>query len=84
MAELRASGNFGSRPLVVLTGSKPFQAPEAKYSEETAALNHFWFGELQPRLASLSTHGHMIVQDKAEEPGSIVEAVREVVSEVRQ
>ena len=51
MAEVRASGNFGNRPLFVLTGSTPFRAPSPQYAKATEALNDYWFHELQPRLA---------------------------------
>jgi pimeloyl-ACP methyl ester carboxylesterase len=58
MAEVRAAGNFGNRPLVVLTSSKPFRAPPGgQFSQATADLNDYWFHQLQPRLAALSNRG---------------------------
>ena len=83
MAEVRAAGNLGDRPLVVLTTSKPFRGPGGQYAQETAALNDYWFHQLQPRLAALSTRGELVVAEDGERPASIVRAVDRVVSEVR-
>jgi alpha/beta hydrolase fold len=83
MAEVRAAGNFGNRPLLVLVGSHPFRAPAPQYAKATEALNDYWFHQLQPRLAALSTSGRLVVDDKAEGPASVIRAVREVVTQVR-
>jgi pimeloyl-ACP methyl ester carboxylesterase len=82
MTEVRAAGNFGNRPLLVLVGAKPFQAPAPKYVKATESLNDFWFHELQPRLAALSSRGRLLVQENAEKPEVVVAAVREVVGNV--
>jgi hypothetical protein len=84
MAELRASGNFGDRPLVVLSATKPFQAPSTRYAQAVADLNRYYFQELQPRLAALSTRGRLVTGERAAEPESIVQAIRAVVEEVRR
>ncbi len=83
MAEVRAAGDFGSRPLFVLAGARPFRAPRPQYAKETAALNDYWFHQLQPHLAALSIHGHLIVEDNAEEPDAVIQAVRDVVIQIR-
>jgi pimeloyl-ACP methyl ester carboxylesterase len=83
MAELRASGNFGDRPLVVLSGTKPYRAPAPRYTQAVADLNRYYFDELQPRLAALSTRGRLVMQEGAADPASIVAAIRQVVSDVR-
>lgn len=83
LAQVRASGNFGDRPLVVLAGSQPFRAPAPRYARATETLNDYWFHQLQPRLAALSTRGRLILEEKAGRPDSIIRAVREVVAEVR-
>jgi hypothetical protein len=83
MAEVRASGTFGNRPLMVLVSDEPFRAPAPAFEGPTRALNDFWFHELQPRLAGLSTVGQLAMNAHAEEPASIVAAVREVVVAVR-
>jgi len=84
MAEVRAAGNFGARPLYVLTDSTPFPSPGPQYEKATQALNDYWFHELQPRLAALSTRGHLVIARKAEGPEEVLEAVRDAVTEVRQ
>jgi len=83
MAEVQAAGNFGNRPLAVLAGATPFRAPAPRYAKATDALNEYWFHELQPRLAALSTSGRLIVEDGAERPESISRAIRDVVAQVR-
>ena len=84
MAEVRAAGNFGDRPLAVLTSSKPFRAlPGGQNAQAAAELNDYWFHQLQPRLAALSTRGQLVIEADAEKPESIVRAVDRVVSEVR-
>jgi pimeloyl-ACP methyl ester carboxylesterase len=83
MEEVGAAGNFGDRPLVVLAGSRPFRAPAARYVKATEALNDYWFHQLQPRLAALSTRGRLVVEDQAEAPDSVISAVRDVVTQIR-
>jgi len=83
MTELRASGNFGDRPLVVLSGTKPYRAPAARYAQSVADLNRYYFEELQPRLAALSRRGRLVMQEGAAEPDSIVRAIRDVLRDVR-
>ena len=84
MGEVRDSGNFGNRPLLVLASSTPFRAPTPQYEKETAALNDYWFHQLQPRLAALSTRGRLVVSEDAERPDSIIEGIRSVVRQVRE
>jgi pimeloyl-ACP methyl ester carboxylesterase len=84
MAEVRAAGNFGSRPLYVLASSTRFRAPDPRYAQATEALNDYWFHELQPRLAALSTRGHLVIREDAERPPAVIEAVRNAVAESRR
>jgi hypothetical protein len=70
---------------VVLATSKPFQGPQgAQFVQPTRALNRYWFHELLPHLAALSTRGRLVVEEDAEEPASIIRSVSQVVDEVRQ
>jgi hypothetical protein len=74
-AEVRAAGNLGSRPLVVLSSTKPFADP---------SYNEYWVNNLQPRLAKLSTRGRLeIVEGNGLPPNAIVHAIRQVVTEAR-
>ena len=82
MAQVKAAGNFGDRPLIVLAGARPYRAPSPRYAKATESLNEFWFHELQPRLAGLSTRGRLVVEDDAEGPASVVRCVREIVTQV--
>jgi pimeloyl-ACP methyl ester carboxylesterase len=83
MAEVRAAGNFGNRPLYVLTGSAPLRSPDPRYAKAIEALNDYWFNQLQPRLAALSTRGHLVIEEHAERPDAIIAAIRGAVSEAR-
>ena len=59
MAEVRAAGDLGNRPLIVLASSRPFEAPPGgHYAQATADFNEYWFHQLQPHLAALSTRGN--------------------------
>ena len=83
MAEVREAGHFGGRPLYILATSKPFMAPEPRFTKATELLNEYWFHELQPRLARLSTRGHLIVEENAEQPETIISAIHDVITQVR-
>ena len=84
MAEVRAAGGFGDRPLVVLASSKPFKAPSEKYAQATAAFNDYWFHQLQPRLAALSARGDLVLVADPEGQNAIIPAIDRVVTEVRK
>jgi hypothetical protein len=84
MAEVRSSGDFGDKPLAVLTGSTPFRSPSPDFAEATEALNDYWFHQLQPRLAALSTRGRLVIGEHAQEPDSIVDAIRSVIAQLGQ
>jgi hypothetical protein len=84
MTEVRAAGNFGNRPLFVLADSTPFPSPAPQYTKATQALNDYWFHDLQPRLAALSTHGHLVIAENAEHPEAILQAIRNTVMEIHQ
>ena len=82
MAEVaRSTGNFGGWPLYVLAGSTPFRAPAPRYTKDVAALNDYWFHEVKLCLAALSTHGHLVIEENAERPAAIVQAVSGVVTQ---
>lgn len=83
VAEVRAAGDFGSRPLVVLEGAEPVRAPSPEYEKDTEAFNDYWFHQLLPRLAALSTRGRLVLAKDATAPETVVAAVREVVAAVR-
>jgi pimeloyl-ACP methyl ester carboxylesterase len=83
MAQVRSAGNFADRPLIVLAGSRPYRAPSPKYAKATEDLNEYWFHQLQPRLAALSTRGRLIVTEDAEGPASVTDSIRTVVDQIR-
>jgi len=80
MEQARASGNFGDKPLVVLTAGRSFQ-PGDQDADEDAQV---WIRELQPRLVRLSTRGRQIIVANSdhsiptEAPEAVIDAVRQV------
>jgi len=91
-AEVRAAGNLGDRPLVVLTAGKPAEEkdlPKGVSVEEMREFQKTWQNDLQVREAHLSTRGkQIIVPDSThmiplERPDTVVSAVREVCDAVR-
>jgi hypothetical protein len=79
-AEARAAGSLGDRPLIVLSADNTAVASE---------YHSVWI-ELQTDLARLSARGKQVVINESngeliyQAPGAVVEAVRQVVSDVRQ
>jgi pimeloyl-ACP methyl ester carboxylesterase len=90
--QVRESGNLGDKPLIVLTAGKlrinEAQLPKGVTKKDYEDLFDIWVNDLQLREAHLSTRGKRImVPDSGhiipfERPDSIVNAVREVCSEV--
>jgi hypothetical protein len=83
MADVRGAGNFADRPLAVLASSKPFKAPGKQYAQATAVFNDYWFHQLQPRLAALSTRGDLVLVTDPEGQDAIIPAIAKVITEVR-
>jgi hypothetical protein len=51
--------------------------------QATEAFSDYWFHQLQPRLAALSTQGELVLVTNPEGQDSIIPAVSKVVGEVR-
>jgi len=88
-AQVRASSNFGDRPLIVLTSANPFPPPRPEDASAAAAFNELWVHKLQPELAALSTRGRQVIVANGdfgiehEAPEVLIQAIREVVTQVR-
>lgn len=88
--EARGAGDFGGKPLVVLTAGAPAPADAGVPREDTDAFFEAWVGRLQPRLVDLSTDGSQLVLLNShhlipfEQPQPIVDAVKEVIDDSRQ
>ncbi len=87
LAQVRAAGTLGNRPLVVLAAGLASRdlSPAAREGHR-----RIWLGERQPALAHLSTRGRLVVVDDSghriafERPDAVLEAVRAVVDEARR
>jgi len=87
--QARSAGGLGDRPLIVLTAGRPVDIPsDPSQAREADEDQQVWI-ELQGQLARLSSRGRqVIVRDSDhgipfEAPGAVIEAVREVVTQVR-
>jgi len=89
--EVRAAGNLGERPLVVLTAGKEEDAKDLPKGLDKRDLDDFrksWMNDLQLREARLSTRGkQVIVPDSTHmiplfRPDTVVAAIREVCEAV--
>jgi pimeloyl-ACP methyl ester carboxylesterase len=82
--QVRASGNLGDRPLIVLTAGKPYDHDPLLSKEESHRQDEMWINVLQAEEARLSTRGKQIVVPGSghmipyERPASVVSAIREV------
>jgi pimeloyl-ACP methyl ester carboxylesterase len=88
--QVKAAGNLGNRPLIVLTAGKPYDPDPLLTNEQMERQNRLWINDLQAGLARLSTHGKQIVVPDSghmiplEQPDAVVSAIREVWSAVRK
>jgi pimeloyl-ACP methyl ester carboxylesterase len=82
LTQSKPFGTLGDMPVAVITHGRPFPGP-------FAVLEKGW-REGQEQLAALSTNGELIVAEKSnhmiqmDEPEIVVDAIRMVVSRVRQ
>lgn len=86
-AQMRAAGNLGDRPLIVLTGGQPFQLGDPEADKELAAFHERWVHQFQPQLARLSTRGKQVIVENSGhtiDPEAVLKAIREVVREIRE
>jgi pimeloyl-ACP methyl ester carboxylesterase len=89
--EVRASGNLGDKPLVVLTAGKNVpqaSLPEGLTQKDLDDFRAVWVNELQIKESQLSTRGKRIIVPDSdhmipfERPDAIVDALREVCGAV--
>jgi pimeloyl-ACP methyl ester carboxylesterase len=89
--EVRAAGNLGDKPLIVLTAGKtvqPLFLPKGESQNDLDDFHTAWVADLQPREVHLSTRGKQIMVNDSdhmipfERPDAIVNAVREVCAAV--
>lgn len=90
-AQVRAAGNLGDKPLIVLTAGKNVDASQLPADIPKKEMDDFhaiWMNELQVKEAHLSTRGKQIIVPDSdhmipfERPDAIVDALREVCSAV--
>ena len=89
---MRAAGNLGERPLVVLTAGKeedPKDLPKGLDKRDLDEFRKIWMNDLQVQEAHLSTRGkQVIVPDSTHmipffRPDAVITAIREVCEAVK-
>lgn len=83
MHEVRAAGDLGRVPLVVLASTPPPLAAPSAQDPVEAAWKGYQIDQVQPGLARLSTRGHLVLAKDAATPAAVIDAVRDVVPGVR-
>jgi pimeloyl-ACP methyl ester carboxylesterase len=80
MAQVRAAGSLGNRPLIVLASASRWRVPALTSAESAvaAAWNKHRIEQVQPRLARLSSNGQLVVLDGDVTESEIVGAVQKV------
>jgi pimeloyl-ACP methyl ester carboxylesterase len=86
-AEVKFARSMGDRPLIVLTAGKSPDFGDPELNRQAAAYQQVWIHEMQAQLVRLSSRGRQIVlpdSDHGSIPsGTVVGAIREVITEVR-
>jgi hypothetical protein len=86
IAQVRAAGDLGDRPLIVVTAGKPYDPDALLTPEQMARQNDLWIHDLQAHEARLSTRGKQIILSDSshmipyERPDAIISAIHEVWS----
>ena len=81
MEQVRAAGNLGDRPLIVLASQGRVGALNSAERMVAAAWNKQQIEQVQPRLARLSSRGRLAVLDGDVTESAIVGAVQQVSAE---
>jgi pimeloyl-ACP methyl ester carboxylesterase len=84
--QMRAAGNLGNIPLIVLTAGQPLRVGEPEADNELVAFHEIWVHQFQAQLARLSTRGRQVIveqSDHAIDPDAVLKAIQEVVMEIR-
>jgi pimeloyl-ACP methyl ester carboxylesterase len=85
-AQMRAAGNMGDRPLIVLTAGQPFKVGDPEADKELVAFHEIWVHQFQAQLARLSTRGRQVIvehSNHAIDPDAVLKAIHEEVMEIR-
>jgi len=88
IAQVRAAGNLGDCPLIVLTAGLPYPPDPLLTKEEMNKESDLWINVLQAQEAHLSSRGkQIIVPDSShmipfKRPDRVIDAIREVFGQV--
>jgi pimeloyl-ACP methyl ester carboxylesterase len=86
-AQMRAAGNLGDRPLIVLTAGQPFRVGDPEADKELVAFHEIWAHQFQAQLAQLSTRGRQVIVEQSNhaiDPDAVLKAIHQVVMEIRE
>jgi pimeloyl-ACP methyl ester carboxylesterase len=88
IAQVRAAGNLGDRPLIVLTAGLPYPPDPLLTKMEMNKESNLWINVLQAQEAHLSSRGkQIIVPDSGhmipfKRPDTVIDAIRDVFGQV--
>jgi pimeloyl-ACP methyl ester carboxylesterase len=86
-AQMRAAGNLGNIPLIVLTAGLPLRVDDPEADKELVAFHEIWVHQFQAQLARLSTRGRQVIVENsghAIDPDAVLKAIHEVVTQIRE
>lgn len=84
LSQVRAAGDFGDRPLIVLASQRRIglRPREAEYARAVEEYNTNWINKVQPQLAALSSQGRVSTVYDGPVLAHVVDAVREIVQDI--
>jgi pimeloyl-ACP methyl ester carboxylesterase len=85
-AQMKAAGNLGNIPLIVLTAGLPLRVGDPEADKELVAFHEIWVHQFQVQLTRLSTRGRQVIvenSDHAIDPDAVLKAIHEMVVEIR-
>ena len=83
MEQVRAAGDLGDVPLIVLASRERFPVPAGADARAVAEFDADFIGRVQPALARLSRRGRLEVLEERPDPAVIAGAAQTVVEESR-
>jgi DNA-binding transcriptional regulator YbjK len=79
MEQVRAAGNLGDVPLIVIASAYGPAAPSPRERAVSAAWNKYQTEQAQPALAKLSSRGRLVLIDGVATANVITRAIHEVI-----
>ena len=85
-SQMKAAGNMGNIPLIVLTAGLPLSVGDPEADKELVAFHEIWVHQFQVQLTRLSTRGRQVIVENSDhsiDPAAVLKAIHEMVMEIR-